>query len=155
MKDTATEASAPDARSALAGRGLVRAAWWSNLPFAATALPFALGIEAMEIQSIVVALLLFVVAIGAFLDALVRGAARTTRGDDVAVANLFFLSGSAPRRVRLHFLGAFVLSFAIAAVAAAWEPFVVLVPMLPLGLAGAWAARHGRFPPRAMRGRPR
>ena len=36
----------------------------------------------------------------------------------------------------------------IAAGTAAWEPFGVLVPMLPIGLAGIWAARHGTFPPR-------
>jgi hypothetical protein len=31
---------------------------------------------------------------------------------------------------------------------AASEPFGVLVPMLPIGLAGVWAARYGVFPPR-------
>ena len=28
------------------------------------------------------------------------------------------------------------------------NPFGVLVPMLPMGLAGLWGARHGVYPPR-------
>ena len=35
--------------------------------------------------------------------------ARSTRGDNVAVANLFFLQGSAPRRVRRDFLALFLV----------------------------------------------
>ena len=91
---------------------------------------------------------LFLVAIGAFTYAFGVGLARSTRGDNVAVANLFFLQGSAPRPVKREFLALFVVCFVITAATVAWEPFGVLVPMLPLGLAGVWAARHGVFPPR-------
>jgi hypothetical protein len=50
--------------------------------------------------------------------------------------------------VQRSFLVLFVVCLAIAAGTAAWEPFGVLVPMLPVGLAGVWAARYGTFPPR-------
>jgi len=42
----------------------------------------------------------------------------------------------------------FLVCLAIAAATVVAEPFGVLVPMLPPGLAGMWAARHGQFPPR-------
>jgi len=80
------------------------------------------------------------------------GLARSTRGDNVAVANLFFLQGSAPRPVRRRFLLMFLVCLAVTAATAAWEPFGVLVPMLPIGLAGVWAARYGVFPPRPVAG---
>ena len=82
-------------------------------------------------MAIGVALLLFVVAIGAFLYAFGVGVARTGRGDNVAVANLFFLQGSAPKPVRRTFLVMFLVCLAITVGTAAWEPFGVLVPMLP------------------------
>ena len=91
---------------------------------------------------------LTVVATLAFVYAFAVGLARSSRGDNVAVANLFFLQGSAPRPVRRTFLWIVLVCLAITVGTAAWEPFGVLVPMLPIGLAGVWAARYGVFPPR-------
>lgn len=130
------------------GRGIIVTGWVANLLFAATAIPVALGIDGALGVAIGVALLLFVVAIGAFVYAFGVGMARSTRGDDVAVANLFFLQGSAPKPIRHNFLAMFLVCLAVTAATAAWEPFGVLVPMLPIGLAGMWAARYGVFPPR-------
>jgi hypothetical protein len=131
------------------GRAIVIFGWIANVAFAATAIPAAIiREESIEAIAIAVALALFFVAIGAFVYAFAVAVARTTRGDNVAVANLFFLEGSAPRRVRRDFLVLFLACLAIAAATAAWEPFGVLVPMLPVGLAGVWAARYGKFPPR-------
>ncbi len=135
------------------GRALIGAAWLANLVFALTAVPAALGVDAVEDVAIAVALLLFLVAIGAFVYAFVLGLARSARGDNVAVSNLFFLQGSAPRGVRRTFLAAGLVCLAIAAATAVWAPFGVLVPMLPMGLAGMWSARFGTFPPRAVRTR--
>ncbi len=104
--------------------------------------------DALVAVAIGTALLLFFVAIGAFVYAFAAGVARSTRGDNVVVANLFFLQGSAPRSVQRSFLKLFAVCLLIAVGSAAWEPFGVLVPMLPIGLAGVWAARHGTFPPR-------
>jgi hypothetical protein len=134
------------------GRAIVRFGWAANVVFAATAVPVAAGVEALLGVAIGVALLLFLVAIGAFTYAFAVGLARSTRGDDVAVANLFFLQGSASRAVRRQFLWLFVVCFVITMATVWWEPFGVLVPMLPLGLAGVWAARYGVFPPRPVVG---
>jgi hypothetical protein len=133
-----------------AGRAILRSGWIANALFAATAIPAAVvGGSVLDIVAIAVALGLFLIACGAFLYAFSVGVARSARGDNVAVANLFFLQGSAPRDVRRAFLAMFVVCLAIALGTIVWEPFGVLVPMLPLGLAGVWAARHGTFPPRA------
>ena len=75
---------------------------------------------------------------------------RSSRGDDIAVASLFFLQGSAPAAVQKQLLGAFAASIVVAIATAWFNPFAVLVPMLPLGLVGLWGARHGEFPPRRV-----
>jgi len=134
------------------GRGIIVVGWLANALFAATAIPVALGLDDIIGVAIGVALLLFLVAIGAFVYAFGVGLARSTRGDNVAVANLFFLQGSAPRPVRRRFLLMFLVCLAVTAATAAWEPFGVLVPMLPIGLAGVWTARYGVFPPRPVAG---
>jgi hypothetical protein len=138
------------------GRRIITAGWVANALFAVTAIPVALGADDLIEVAIGVTLLLFLVAIGAFLYAFGVGVARSARGDNVAVANLFFLQGSAPKPVRRKFLVMFLVCLAITVGTVAWEPFGVLVPMLPIGLAGVWAARYGVFPPRATAGpRPR
>jgi hypothetical protein len=131
------------------GRAIVASGWIANALFAATALPAALTRDDVLVAAAIgTALLLFFVAIAAFAYAFSVAVARSARGDNVAVANLFFLQGSAPRAVQRAFLGVFLACLAIAAATAAWEPFGVLVPMLPIGLTGVWAARYGAFPPR-------
>ena len=131
------------------GRGILVFGWIANALFAVTAAPAAItSDDALVAIAIGCALLLFFVAIGAFVYAFALAVARSARGDNVVVANLFFLQGSAPRSVQRSFLVLFVVCLAIAVGTAAWEPFGVLVPMLPIGLAGVWAARYGTFPPR-------
>ena len=132
------------------GRAIVGSGWVANALFAITAIPVAAGVDDLLGVAIGVALLLFVVAVGVFVYAFALALARSTRGDNVAVANLFFLQGSAPRPVKRQFLWMFVVCLAITVGTAAWEPFGVLVPMLPVGLAGMWAARYGVFPPRPV-----
>ena len=132
------------------GRAIIRWGWIANVVFALAAIPVAVGVDDALGVAIGVALLLFAVAVVAFVYAFAVGLARSTHGDDVAVANLFFLQGSAPKPIRHQFLGMFLVCLAIAVGTAAWEPFGVLVPMLPVGLAGVWAARYGVFPPRPV-----
>jgi hypothetical protein len=132
------------------GRGIVGFGWATNVLFAVTAIPVAFGLDDLLGVAIGVALLLFLVSVGVFVYAFVVALARSSRGDNVAVANLFFLQGSAPKPVKRQFLWMFVVSLAIAVGTAAWDPFGVLVPMLPVGLAGMWAARYGVFPPRPV-----
>jgi hypothetical protein len=134
------------------GRAIIRFGWVANVLFGVTAIPAAIfGGDALDAVAIGVSLVLFFVACGVFLYAFGVGIARTTRGDNVAVANLFFLQGSAPRPVKRQFLWMFLVCLAIAVATIVAEPFGVLVPMLPPGLAGVWAARHGQFPPRPVR----
>jgi hypothetical protein len=130
------------------GRGILVSGWVANALFAVTAIPVAFGFDDIIGVAIGVALVLFLVAVGTFVYAFGVGMARSARGDNVAVANLFFLQGSAPKPVKRDYLILFVVCLAITVGTAAWEPFGVLVPMLPIGLAGVWAARYGVFPPR-------
>ncbi len=132
------------------GRGIIAFGWIANVLFAATAIPVAAGVDGLIGVAIGVALLLFAVSVAVFVYAFALALGRSTRGDDVAVANLFFLQGSAPKPIKHQFLWMFVVCLAITVGTAAWEPFGVLVPMLPIGLAGMWAARYGVFPPRPV-----
>ena len=96
------------------GRAIVRFGWIANLVFAVTAIPAALGVDFMLDVAIGVSLVLFLIACGAFLYAFGVGIARSARGDNVAVANLFFLQGSAPRDVQRTFIAMFVVCLVIA-----------------------------------------
>ncbi len=145
--EAASRPQSPDDR--VPGAGIVTFGWVANAVFAATAVPAAIaGGSALDDAAIGTALVLFFVAIAVFVYAFALALARTTRGDDIAVASLFFLQGSAPLVVRRTFAVLFLVCLAIAAGTAAWQFFSVLVPMLPIGRAGLWAARYGTFPPR-------
>lgn len=129
------------------GRGVIQLSLAGTVVFAATALPAGAGAEAFQVPAVAVSLGLFVVSMPLALLALARAAVRTARQEDrITVGGLFFLSGSAPRPVRLLLLGSLVVSVAVAVVSAAREPFGVLQPVFPLSLCAFWAARHGRFP---------
>ena len=116
--------------------------------FAGTAIPAALGVESFEGPAILTALVLFFLSLGVWTWAFVVAIARSTQGDDIVVANLFGTIGDAPRAVRWPLFGALGACLVITIATAASDPFGVLVPMLPLGFIGLWAARHGTFPPR-------
>ena len=137
------------------GRGIILSGWIGNVLFAITAIPVAAGVDDLLGVAIGVALLLFAVSVGVFVYAFALALARSSRGDNVAVANLFFLQGSAPKPIKRQFLWMFLVCLAITIGTVAWEPFGVLVPMLPVGLAGMWAARYGVFPPRPVAPRRR
>ena len=132
------------------GRGIIVSGWIANVVFAVTAIPVAAGVDGLLGVAIGTALLLFLVSVGVFVYAFALALARSSRGDNVAVANLFFLQGSAPKPIKRQFLWMFVVCLAITVGTVAWEPFGVLVPMLPVGMAGMWAARYGVFPPRPV-----
>jgi hypothetical protein len=136
----------PDA--ARRGRAIVVSSWSSTVVFAATALPAAGGVDGLDRTAVVVSLALFAVSIPVWLTAIANGAVRTTRGELVDVPGLFFLAGSAPRRVVVHLIGSLVVALGIAVATVTREPFGFLEPMLPLGLIGLWGGRHGTFPPR-------
>ncbi len=130
------------------GAGIVALSWASNVAFAATAVPVALGADSLDTVAAAMALALFAVSLVVWVWAFGQALVRSARGDEIAVASLFFLQGSAPRSVGVHLLGSLAVSVGLAVATAKAEPFGVLVPMLPLGLAGLWAARYGVFPAR-------
>jgi hypothetical protein len=133
------------------GRRIVIGTWASLALFTVVAVPNALGLHALDTATTAVSLLLFAAALVVWLYAFGVAVARSARGDDIVVSSWVFLTGSAPPDVRRHFFGATAASIVVGLATASANPFGVLVPMLPLGLAALWGARHGTFPPRAPR----
>lgn len=132
------------------GAGLLRASWWGTALFAATAGP-AVVVKAMEPVAFVVAIGLFVAGCGLFFAGYLRGIGRS-RSEQVAVASLFLLAGSAPATVRRSLLGSLTAEVVVALAVSIARPYTslaagALVPMYGLGICGLWAARHGKFPP--------
>jgi hypothetical protein len=120
--------------------------WWGNAVFAVTAIPAVLGVGAFDEVSVGTALLLFVASLVVWGWAFAVAAVRSSHGDDIVVGSMFFTVGNAPRSVRRQLFGALAACLVVTFATAWAEPFGVLVPMLPLGLVGLWAARHGEFP---------
>lgn len=121
--------------------------------FAAVALAGAVGPRPLVVASIVVDLVLFVIGCAAFVLSLVRAAGRS-RTEAVTVTGLWFLQGSAPRRVRRLLLGALAVQVVVALTMPFAEPdlaFGVLVPTFGVGCTGLWAALAGEFGPRVHR----
>jgi hypothetical protein len=134
---------------------IVVSSWVADAVFAVVAIPAALGVDALDTAALAVALALFGVSLPVWTWAFGTAVVRSARGDDVVVANLFGTVGGAPRAVRWNLFGALAVCVAVAAGTAVADPFGVLVPMLPLGFVGLWAARHGTFPPRRDGGHTR
>jgi hypothetical protein len=93
---------------------------------------------------------LFLISLPIWLYGFGLAVVRSARGDEIGVASLFFLAGSAPSDVRRWLFGALGLSLVVAFATAWANAFAVLEPMLPLALVGLWGARHGTFPPRDL-----
>ena len=122
--------------------------WATTAVFAVVALAATLGVTSLEAVAVGVSLVFFAASLGVWAYAFAIAVVRNSHGDDISVPGLFFLSGSAPKRVRRHLLGSLAVSIVAAVVTVKANPFSALVPMLALGLTGLWAARHGTFPPR-------
>ncbi len=139
----------------MAGRAIVTSSWVGTGVFAAAAIPAAAGVDTLEEIAIGVSLALFFVSLLVWGWAFAVAVARSAQGDDIVVANLFGTMGAAPRGLRWRLFGSLAVSMAIAGGTAVANPFGVLVPMLPLGFVGLWAARHGTFPERRSPARNR
>lgn len=97
----------------------------------------------------VVSLALFAIGCLAFISAFLTGVERS-RVSEIAVSNLFFLAGSAPRTIRVHLFASLAIQVIVAVVAASVRPYTlvafgILAPMYGLGVAGLWGAEHGVF----------
>jgi len=132
------------------GARIVAGSWIGNLLFALTAIPHALDVDSFEGPAIGMTLALFGVSLVVWPWSFAAALVRSSQGDDLAVASLFLTVGDAPRAVRGHLFGALTVCIVLSAATAVANPFGVLVPMLPLGFIGLWAARYGTFPPRPV-----
>jgi hypothetical protein len=130
------------------GERIIVASWAGNVVFAATAVPAALGLDALDTAAIVTELVLFMISIVVWMWAFGVAMVRSAQGDEIVVSNLFLVQGDVPRRVRVQLFSSLAVALVIAAGTAVADPFGVLVPMLPLAFAGLWGARHGQFPAR-------
>jgi len=133
----------------VAGRRIVIAAWTTLALFALVAIPNAAGLHVLWSTVTVVSLLLFLASLPIWIYAFGLALVRSTRGDDIVVSSWVFLTGSAPAEVRRQLMRAVALSVVLGLGTVWANPFGVLVPMLTLGLAALWGARHGEFPARA------
>jgi hypothetical protein len=132
------------------GRWILASSWAATLLFAVVTVPAVLDPEQFVAVFFVVSVGLFLVGCVLFAVDLVLAAARS-RDDVMGIGGLFFLAGSAPRRVQLHLLGSLAVQVVVAFAAAASNPFTplafgTLVPTAGLSLAGLWSVRHGMFP---------
>jgi hypothetical protein len=132
------------------GQRIVTASWATIALFALVTIPDALGVDALDTVAAGVSLSLFLASLPMWIYAFGLVLVRSTRGDDIAVGSWVFLVPSAPRDVRRHLLGATVVCIVVALATAWGNPFSVLVPMLSLGFAALWGARHGVYPARKM-----
>jgi hypothetical protein len=130
--------------------------WATGLFVVASALAAAWP-ETFVPLSVPVDLVLFAAGCAAFLWAYVRALGRS-RDEAVTVAGLFFLGGDVAPPGHTRLLRAIAgVQGAVAVLAASLRPFTalafsVLAPMLGLGLMALWAARHGTFPAKSVRG---
>jgi len=137
------------------GDGIVNLSWAITGAFAAAAVAAAIAPDTLGVPAAVLDGIFFVVGLVAFLWAYGIAVGRS-RTDEIGIGGLYFLMGTAPKRVRLRLLGALGVQVVVAIVTASIPPYTavafgILVPMAGLGLTGLWGARYGQF---AERGRP-
>lgn len=151
--DTDADAAPADRGSAPVdeGAGIITASLVTTGAFTAAAIVATAFTDEVGVPVAIFDCVLFAGGVVVFVLALLRGLDRS-RTEQVQIATLFFLTGdTAPRATKLRLLGAFAVQVVVALVSSSIRvytevAFGILVPMLGLGLAGLWGARHGRFP---------
>ena len=130
---------------------IVRASWIGTAVLLVSSI-LAVTVDGAALVTTIVDLVLFAGGVVTFLWAYGIAVGRS-RTDEIGIGGLYFLQGTAPRRMQLLLMGSLAAEVVIAWTAAALRPFTavafsVLAPMWALGLAGLWGARYGRFSPR-------
>jgi hypothetical protein len=133
------------------GEVLVRASLAGTAIYIVAALIGVIWIDQV-IVTVVVSLVLFAIGLVTFLLAYAKAIARS-RYEAIGMGGLYFLNGTAPRRVQVLLLGSFAAQVVVSLVTASiriYSPvaFGLLTPMFGLGIAGLWGATYGKFPPR-------
>lgn len=140
----------------MAGRGLLLVDLWGTVALLVVTIANAFTqAVAVQVASLVVAGVLFLGGCAAFAIGFLRAVGRS-REEEIALAGLFYLTGSAPDAVRRPFLGLWFAQMAIAvgAIAVARPPFGVMAPVWGIGIITWWASLHATFPPRSAPSRP-
>lgn len=116
----------------------------------ATLLAAVSDADAVQVLGLVVAGVLFLGGSVAWGIGFLRAVGRS-RTEQIDLAALFYLTGSAPSPVRKAFLRLWFaqMAIAVAAVAVARPPFAVMAPVWGIGLITWWASLHATFSPRA------
>jgi hypothetical protein len=133
---------------------VVKPAVWGTVAFAVASAMAVANDDAAGFVA-VFDLILFALGVLAFVRTLLSAAQRS-RTEELSVAGIWFLAGSAPKDIRVWLLGSLGAQLVLAFTAASLRPYTavafgVLVPMFGLGLTGLWAVRSGTFPPRTGR----
>ena len=145
---------APIALPDIEGRGLLVADLVGTAALAAVTLLLAVSnADAVVVLGLAVAVVLFVGGTVAWTIGFLRAVGRS-REEQVDLAGLFYLTGSAPLEARTWFLRTWFAQMAIAAgaVAVSRPPFAVMAPVWGIGLITWWGSRHATFPPRGAGG---
>ncbi len=138
------------------GAGLLNLTFVGTGLLVGTSLAGAVAPETFGLVHAVLACVLFAIGTGGFLWAYALGVSRS-RSESVSIPGLFFLSGDvAPDDIRRPFRVALAVEIVVVVAAAVARPYTevafgVLAPVFAMGLMGAWAGRHGTFPPRPPR----
>jgi len=135
----------------MTGQGIVRASWGGTIAFGTGTVAGVVAPDPLAWLGFAVSLALFVAGSVVFVSAFVIAVGRS-RTDEIAVSNLYLLSG-APAAVRAQLFGSLAVEVIVAFGTAAARPYTIaaaaiLAPVYGLGLCGLWAARYGTFPPR-------
>ena len=131
---------------------MIRASWLGTAVFTVTATAGAIDPHLFLLPAVVVSLCLFFAGLVVFGWSFAVAVSRSRR-DEISVAGLYALSGSAPTPVKVRLFGSLVVEVVVALTTAGVRvnsplAFGVLVPLYGLALAGLWSARYGTFPPR-------
>ncbi len=135
---------------AIEGRSLLLADLAGTVALALVTVLLALSdADAVVLLGLAVAGVLFVGGCVAWGIGFLRAVGRS-RTEQVDLAGLFYLTGSAPEQARTWFLRTWFaqIAIAVAAVAVSRPPFGVMAPVWGIGLITWWGSRHATFPPR-------
>ena len=135
----------------MTGEGIIRASWGGTIAFGVATVLGVVAPDPLAWLGFAVSLALFVGGCVLFVWSFVLAVGRS-RTDEIAVTNLYLLSG-APSAVRAQLFGSLFVQIIVAFGTAAARPYTIaataiLAPVYGLGLCGLWAARYGTFPPR-------
>jgi hypothetical protein len=149
--DEASDESSDEAEE-LEGAAIINVSWIGTGVFVATAAIATVFPDGFAVPALVVSFSLFFIGCIAFFWAYAVAVQRS-RTDLIGIGGLYFLSGTAPKVVRVRLLSSLAVEVVVAIVTSSIRlysalAFGFLVPVFGLGMCGLWGARYGTFDPR-------